>query len=86
LERRLAEKRGTDPTFELSAEVMDLLADRLTESGRELEGAITRLHATWQYMRTPLSLDIAETVIRDLVQGIEPRRVKIEDILRIVAR
>jgi chromosomal replication initiator protein len=86
LERRLAEKRSIDPSFELSKDVLELLADRLTESGRELEGSITRLHATWQYMRTPLSLDIAETVIRDLVQGIEPRRVKIEDILRIVSR
>ncbi len=66
--------------------MLELLADRLTESGRELEGAVTRLHATWQYMRTPITLDIAETVIRDLVQGIEPRRIKIEDILRIVSR
>ena len=86
LERRLREKVATDASFELSREVLELLAERLTESGRELEGAITRLYATWQYMRTPLSLDIAETVVRDLVQGIEPRRVKIEDILRIVSR
>ena len=86
LERRLAEKRSADPTFELGRDVLDLLGDRLTESGRELEGAITRLHATWQYMRTPITHDIAETVIRDLVQGMEPRRIKIEDILRIVSR
>ena len=31
-------------------------------------------------------MDIAETVIRDLVQGLEPRRIKIEDILRYVSR
>jgi photosystem II stability/assembly factor-like uncharacterized protein len=37
-------------------------------------------------MRTPISYDIAETIIRDLVQGLEPRRIKIEDILRIVSR
>lgn len=86
LERRLAEKRAADPSFEVPREVVELLADRLTESGRELEGAVTRLYATWQYMRTPLKLDIAETVIRDLVQGVEPRRIKIEDILRIVSR
>ena len=86
LSSRLAEKRSADPSFELGRDVLDLLGDRLTESGRELEGAITRLHATWQYMRTPITLDIAETVIRDLVQGIEPRRIKIEDILRIVSR
>ncbi|MFG3591024.1 helix-turn-helix domain-containing protein [Bradyrhizobium sp. RDI18] len=61
-----------------------LLALRLTENGRELEGAVTRLYATWQYMRTLLTLDIAETVIRDLVQNLEPRRIKIEDIPRII--
>jgi len=86
LEKRLAEKRHADPSFELTRDILELLAERLTENGRELEGAITRLHATWQYMRTAVTMDIAETVIRDLVQGMEPRRIKIEDILRIVSR
>jgi len=86
LEKRLAEKRANDPSFTLGREILALLAERLTESGRELEGAITRLYATWQYMRTPITPDVAETVIRDLVQGLEPRRIKIEDILRIISR
>ena len=86
LEKRAQEKRATDPSFEIPDEVVALLADRLTESGRELEGAINRLYLTWQLMRAPVTLDIAETIIRDLVQGIEPRRIKIEDILRIVSR
>ncbi|KAB2939451.1 chromosomal replication initiator protein DnaA, partial [Hyphomicrobium sp.] len=86
LEKRLAEKRANDPSFTLSREILALLAERLTESGRELEGAITRLYATWQYMRTSITPDVAETVIRDLVQGLEPRRIKIEDILRIISR
>ena len=86
LEKRVQEKRQIDPTFEIGRDVLALLAEKLTESGRELEGAITRLHATWQYMRTPIKLDIAETVIRDLVQGLEPRRIKIEDILKTVSR
>ncbi|MBY0562294.1 chromosomal replication initiator protein DnaA [Hyphomicrobium sp.] len=86
LDKRLAEKRAADPSFSLSRDVIDLLASRLTENGRELEGAVTRLYATWQYMRTQITLDIAETVIRDLVQNLEPRRIKIEDILRIISR
>ncbi len=86
LDKRLAEKRMADSSFSLSRDVVDLLALRLTENGRELEGAVTRLYATWQYMRTPITLDIAETVIRDLVQNLEPRRIKIEDILRIISR
>jgi chromosomal replication initiator protein len=86
LHKRVQEKRATDPSFELPEEVLALLADRLTESGRELEGAINRLYITWQLMHAPVTLDIAETIIRDLVQGIEPRRIKVEDILRIVSR
>jgi chromosomal replication initiator protein len=86
LEQRLAEKQATDPSFTLSKEVIELLASRLTESGRELEGAVNRLYLTWQHMRAPISHDIAENVVRDLFQGIEPRRIKIEDILRIISR
>lgn len=86
LEKRVAEKKATAPNFSLSREVIDLLASRLTENGRELEGAVTRLYFTWQHMRMPITLDIAETVIRDLVQNLEPRRIKIEDILRIISR
>jgi chromosomal replication initiator protein len=86
LEQRLAEKRASDPSFELSKEVIEFLAARLTESGRELEGAINRLYLMWQHMRTPVTLEVAENVVRDLFQGIEPRRIKIEDILRIISR
>ena len=86
LEKRAQEKQASDPSFEIPNAVVELLADKLTESGRELEGAINRLYLTWQLMHAPVTLDIAETIIRDLVQGIEPRRIKIEDILRIVSR
>ncbi len=86
LERRVQEKRLTDPTFELSGQVLKLLADRLTENGRELEGAVNRLYLTWQLMHTPITLDSVEAIIRDLVLGVEPRRIKVDDILRIVSR
>ena len=86
LERRVAEKRSADPSFEVPRPVLEMLADRLAESGRELEGAITRLYATWQYMRAEITLELASTIVRDLMAGIEPRRIKIDDILRIVSR
>lgn len=86
LERRVQEKRATDPAFELSEPVLKLLADRLTENGRELEGAINRLYLTWQLTHAPITVESVEGIIRDLVLGIEPRRIKVEDILRIVSR
>jgi chromosomal replication initiator protein len=86
LERRIQEKRVVDPSFEIPRDVIELLAERLTENGREMEGAAIRLHAQWQYMRTPITREVAENVIRDLVQNSEPRRVRIEDIIKTVSR
>lgn len=86
LEKRLEERRAGDPSFTVAPQILDMLAERLTENGRELEGAMTRLYANWNLMKTPISPDIAETIIRDLVQGIEPHRTKIEDIMRVIAR
>jgi chromosomal replication initiator protein len=86
LERRVQEKRAADPAFEISGAILKLLAERLTESGRELEGAVNRLYLTWQLTRAPITLEAVEAIIRDLVLGIEPKRIKVEDILRIVSR
>jgi chromosomal replication initiator protein len=86
LERRVQEKRAADPAFELSGPVLKLLAERLTENGRELEGAINRLYLTWQLTRAPITIELVESIIRDLVLGNEPRRIKVEDILRVVSR
>ena len=87
LERRLQEKRLQDPSFEISRDVIELLAERLTENGRELEGATARLYAHWQYLHAPITRDTAETVVRDLFQGGgEQRRVRIEEIIKTVSR
>lgn len=86
LEKRVQDKRAVDASFDLPRPVLEMLAERLTESGRELEGAVTRLHAAWQYLRTPITVDLAETAIRDLLQGSEPKRVRIDDILKVVSR
>jgi chromosomal replication initiator protein len=86
LERRMQEKRGADPSFEIPKEVVEMLADKLTESGRELEGAVNRLYAQWQLIRAPVTTDAADGLLRDLVASGEPRRIRIEDILKIVSR
>ncbi len=86
LERRVKEKRATDPSFEISRDVLELIAEKLTESGRELEGAVTRLYAQWHMMHTPITLDSTRAMLGDLVNNGEPRRIRIEDILRVVSR
>ncbi len=86
LHRRAAEKAAASPAFDVPADVLEYLATQLTENGRELEGAITRLHATYQLTGERVSVDAAEGAIGDLIRSKEPKRVKIDDILRIVAK
>jgi chromosomal replication initiator protein len=86
LERRAAEKVAASPGFDVPAEVLDFLATQLTENGRELEGAITRLHAAYQLTGERVTCEAAENTIGDLIRSKEPKRVKIDDILRIVAK
>lgn len=86
LERRALEKAASCPGFEVPRDVLDYLASQLTENGRELEGAITRLHAAYQLTGERVTCDAAEATISDLIRSKEPKRVKIDDILRIVAK
>lgn len=86
LERRFAERRSADPTFTVPPEVLDFLAERLTESGRELDGAITRLYAGCHMAGMPITLETVEPIIRDLIRNQENKRVKIEDIQRMVCK
>ncbi|MGH1350827.1 MAG: chromosomal replication initiator protein DnaA [Methyloligellaceae bacterium] len=86
LKKRAEAKTKNDPGFAISDSVIEFLAARLTESGRELEGAITRIYAAFQLTEQTLSLETAEHIIRDLMRGKEPKRVKIDDILRIVSK
>lgn len=87
LEQRTQEKQKVDPSFEIPREVLEYLAERLKDNGRELEGAIIRLYATCHYTGAPITVETAELTIKDLIQGGEPKqRIKVDDILRVVSR
>ncbi|WP_245296840.1 MULTISPECIES: chromosomal replication initiator protein DnaA [Rhodomicrobium] len=86
LKRRAAEKAEQERGFGIPEPVIEFLASQLTESGRELEGAITRIHAAFQLTAQPITVESAEQIIGDLIRGKEPRRVKIDDILRVVMK
>jgi chromosomal replication initiator protein len=61
-------------------------ARTITHNGRDLEGAINRLLAHSKLNAQPVTLEMAEREVRDLIRPHEPKRIKIEDIQRVVAR
>jgi chromosomal replication initiator protein len=87
LARRVEEMGKRIPGFVLDAEIAELIANRITGGGRELEGALNRIAAYQQFHQTgPVSLDMVAMILRDMAQAPDQCRVKIEDILRIVGR
>ena len=91
LRHKILQKRANEACIEtkgldISDTVLAFLSERLTESGRELEGAVHRLRASYQLTAQPITVESAEQIIGDLVRGKEPRRVKIDDILRVVMK
>jgi len=86
LQKRAAEACAETRGLSISETVLAFLAERLTESGRELEGAVHRLRASFQLTDQPVTIETAEHIVRDLMRGAEPRRVRIDDILRTVSK
>jgi chromosomal replication initiator protein len=86
LKSRMAAARLHHPGFDVPPPVLTYIAKTVTHNGRDLEGALNRLLAHSKLTGQPVTLDLAEREIRDLIRPQEPKRVKIEDIQRVVAR
>jgi chromosomal replication initiator protein len=86
LKHRAAVARQIHPGFDVPPPVLTFIAKTVTHNGRDLEGALNRLLAHSKLTGQPVTLEMAEREVRDLVRPQEPKRVKIEDIQRIVAR
>jgi len=86
LKSRIAAARLHHPGFEVPTPVLAFIAKSVTHNGRDLEGAVNRLLAHSKLTGQPVTIEMAEREMRDLIRPAEPKRVRIEDIQRIVAR
>ena len=78
--------RQQNSGLDIPEPVLEYVAQAVATNGRDLEGALNRLVAQWQFTNQPVTLGSAEVALRDLIATHEPRRVKIEDIQKVVAR
>lgn len=86
LKARVLAARAHHPSFDVPEPVLSYIAKTITHNGRDLEGALNRLLAHNKLTGHPVTLEMAEREVRDLIRPQEPKRVKIEDIQRVVAR
>lgn len=86
LKARIADIAQRDASVAIEDDIIAFIADRIRGGGRELEGALTRVIATQQLTRSPITVDMAAVAIRDLINPGSVQRVKIDDILRVIGK
>lgn len=85
LKLRLATAKVDDASLCISDEILDHVARTVTGSGRELEGAFNQLLFR-QSFEPQITIDRIDEILSHIYRSGEPKRVRIEDIQRIVAR
>ncbi len=86
LQSRYEAMQRRDPSVVIPDEVLEFIANRVTGTGRELEGALNRITAYQQFNNAAVTLDLASLVLRDMQASPDGSRIKIDDILKIVGR
>lgn len=85
LQQRLAAAKAEDASIEVADDVLEHVARTVTGSGRELEGAFNQLLFR-QTFEPQITVDRIDEILGHIYRSGEPKRVRIEDIQRIVAR
>ncbi|GGB51669.1 chromosomal replication initiator protein DnaA [Roseibium aquae] len=86
VEKRIAQGRKHYPTFDVPKPVVDHIARHVASSARDLEGAVNRLIAHNQLTHQPITQELADKTLHDLVRPTELRSVLIEDIQQVVCK
>ncbi|WP_205520931.1 chromosomal replication initiator protein DnaA [Propylenella binzhouense] len=85
LETRLAAARERNPALVIADPVLDYVARAVPTNGRDLDGALNRLICRAEFSDLPITVAVAEVAIADLVGLREPKRIRIEDIQKVVS-
>jgi chromosomal replication initiator protein len=85
LKQRLELAQIEDPTLSIPGDVLEHVASAITGSGRDLEGAFNQLVFRHSFEQE-ITMDRIDEILGPVSRTGEPRRVRIEDIQRIVAR
>lgn len=80
----LQQKANGVPEVEIQSEVLEFLARRISSNVRELEGAFNRMVAHSTLIGRPITLDMTQEVLQDLLRA-NDRRVTADEIQRQVA-
>ncbi len=85
LQLRLAEAQIEDKSIDIPQAILEHVASSVAASGRELEGAFNQLLLRNSF-EPSITLERVDELLANICRKGEPKRVRIEDIQRVVAR
>jgi chromosomal replication initiator protein len=87
LDQRVAFHARATPGFSVAAEALDMIADRMHVTGRELDGAVCQLLIEWKISGgTTVTLDAAATALQNKLSDAAERRITVQLVQKVVAR
>jgi len=86
LNTRYARAQQDQPGLEIPEDILHYVARQVASSGRDVEGAFNQLLIQHQFSEGNMSLEELDKILAHLIKSADNKRVRIEDIQRIVAR
>jgi chromosomal replication initiator protein len=79
----ILKRKAALEAFELPSVVAEYIGEKVSSNVRELEGALTKIHAMSALMRAPITLELAEGALRPLLQP-KTINISVNDIKQVV--
>lgn len=86
LNMRYEEARREQPNLEIPEDIRHYVARQVNTSCRDIDGAFNQLLLQHKYSDGPEGYEELDKMLRHLIRSGDPKRVRIEDIQKIVAR
>jgi chromosomal replication initiator protein len=87
LDARVAHHARANSGFSVASEALDMIADRMHVSGRELDGAVCQLLIEWKISGgTTVTLEAAANALQSKLSDSAERRITVQLVQKVVAR
>jgi len=87
LDMRLAHHTRVSPGFSVACDALDMIAERINGSGRDLDGALCQLLIEWKVSGgTEVTLDAAAQALQNKFADSAEKRVTVQQVQKVVAR
>lgn len=86
LDMRMQHHARLTPGFSVSSDALDMIAECMHGSGRDLDGALSQLIIEWKIGGTEVTLEAAANALQAKLSDTQERRITVQLVQKVVAR